>query len=96
MEVSATTQKPETSLETELSDGIRKRRAVEAAPIVDQLKRLLGEVVIRHITEGFQDSIELGTPAKGGAVKVYGDFSRPEQFEAKIQTALMLKQKYGQ
>jgi hypothetical protein len=33
------------------------------------------------------DSIEVGTPSKGGAVKIYGDFSRPESFKRKIKAA---------
>lgn len=95
MEV-AVAQKPETVLEKSIEQGeARKRRVVEAAPLVDQVKKLLGEIVVRNINEGFQDSIELGTPARGGAVKVYGDFSKPEQFDSKIQAALMFRQKYG-
>ncbi len=34
------------------------------------------------------DSLEIGTPAKGGGVKVYGSFSRLEEFKAKIDAAL--------
>lgn len=39
------------------------------------------------------DSIELGTPAKGGAIKVYGDFNKPVEFEAKIEKALQIQAK---
>ena len=33
------------------------------------------------------DSLELGTPGKGGVVKIYVDFSKPEEFKAKIKNA---------
>lgn len=33
------------------------------------------------------DSIEIGTPSKGGAIKVYGNFSHPEEFKNKIDAA---------
>jgi len=38
----------------------------------------------------FQDSIEIGTPGKGGCIKVYGDFNDPETFERKITEAIRL------
>jgi hypothetical protein len=38
------------------------------------------------------DSIEIGTPGKGGALKVYGDFRDPEGFRLKIRNAVALKQ----
>jgi hypothetical protein len=38
------------------------------------------------------DSIEVGTPAKGGAVKIYGDFSNKENFKAKIDAAKEVKE----
>ena len=34
------------------------------------------------------DSIEISTPAKGGAIKVYGDFSKPEEFKKKVDNAI--------
>jgi len=33
------------------------------------------------------DSLEIGTPSKGGAVKIYGDYSKPKEFQAKIDNA---------
>ena len=50
-------------------------------------------ITIRKILEGpaFQDSIEIGTPGKGGAVKVYGDFGQPEEFEKRIRDAVRLR-----
>ena len=51
------------------------------------------EVIVKKIIEGpaFQDSIEIGTPGKGGAIKVYGDFSQPDEFEKRIQDAVRLR-----
>jgi len=44
-----------------------------------------------HISEN-PDSIEVGTPGKGGTIKVYGNFRDPEGFKAKIKEAYALKQ----
>ena len=33
------------------------------------------------------DSIEIGTPGKGGTIKVYGDFRKEEDFKQKIRVA---------
>lgn len=41
------------------------------------------------------DSIEIGTPGKGGAVKIYGDFNDKAAFEAKIKNAAEIR-KYAQ
>jgi len=38
------------------------------------------------------DSIEIGTPAKGGAVKIYGDFNNKEAFEKKIDIAKEIRE----
>lgn len=37
------------------------------------------------------DSLEIGTPGRGGVIKVYGDFSNPEQFKLKLEQALALR-----
>ena len=42
------------------------------------------------ITEN-PDSLEIGTPSKGGAIKVYGNFSDKEIFKTKIDNALELR-----
>jgi len=44
----------------------------------------------KHITEN-PDSIEIGTPSKGGAIKVYGDFADVEAFKKKIDAAAEVK-----
>jgi hypothetical protein len=50
-------------------------------------------ITVKRIFEGspFQDSIEIGTPGKGGAVKIYGDFSDPAGFENRIREAVRLR-----
>jgi hypothetical protein len=37
------------------------------------------------------DSIEIGTPSKGGVIKVYGDFINPEAFKLKIDNAIEVR-----
>lgn len=37
------------------------------------------------------DSLEIGTPGKGGVVKIYGDYSDPDAFRAKIEAATSLR-----
>ena len=44
------------------------------------------ETIHKHVTEN-PDSLEIGTPAKGGAVKVYGNFADEEAFKKKIDAA---------
>ena len=39
----------------------------------------------------FPDSIEIGTPSKGGAFKVYGNFDDKKTFEEKIINAMALR-----
>lgn len=50
-------------------------------------------ITVKKILEGspFQDSIEIGTPGKGGAIKIYGDFVDPAGFEARIREAVRLR-----
>ena len=51
------------------------------------------EVIVKKIIEGsaFQDSIEIGTPGKGGAIKIYGDFGQPDEYEKRIRDAVRLR-----
>jgi len=44
------------------------------------------ESIHKTVTEN-PDSFEIGTPGKGGAIKVYGDFSDLEAFKQKIDSA---------
>lgn len=52
------------------------------------------ESITKVINEN-PDSIEIGTPAKGGGIKVYGDFSKPDEFKKKIDNAVEVR-KYTQ
>jgi hypothetical protein len=54
-------------------------------------------ITVKKILEGspFQDSIEIGTPGKGGAIKIYGDFADPAGFEARIRVAVRLRKMTG-
>lgn len=54
-------------------------------------------ITVKKILEGppFQDSIEIGTPGKGGAIKVFGDFSDPAGFETRIREAVRLRKMAG-
>ena len=55
------------------------------------------EIIVKKIIEGpaFQDSIEIGTTGKGGAIKVYGDFGQAGEFEKRIQEAVRLRKIAG-
>jgi hypothetical protein len=48
------------------------------------------ETIQRYINDN-PDSLEIGTPSKGGAVKVYGNFDNPEGFKAKIDNAMQVR-----
>jgi len=38
-----------------------------------------------------QDSLEIGTPAKGGCVKIYGDYNKDDEFKAKVDKAVKIR-----
>ncbi len=42
--------------------------------------------ISQHVTEN-PDSITIGSATKGSQLKIYGDFSRPEEFKKKIDAA---------
>jgi hypothetical protein len=48
------------------------------------------ETIQKVITEN-PDSIEFGTPSKGGAIKVYGNFDKYEDFQKKIDNAINVR-----
>jgi len=48
------------------------------------------EQTTKHINEN-PDSLEIGTPSKGGAVKVYGNYAEPDAFKEKIKNAADVK-----
>ena len=49
------------------------------------------ESIQKHVTEN-PDSIEIGTPSKGGAIKIYGNFDDKEAFKKKIDAAKEVKE----
>ncbi len=54
----------------------------------DKLLNLFEEILR---LESHTDSLEIGTPSKGGAVKIYGNFADPDTFRKKIDAALELR-----
>lgn len=48
--------------------------------------------VIRKTINDAADSLEIGTPSKGGAIKVYGDFNKVDDFKAKIDNAKKVRE----
>lgn len=42
---------------------------------------------IQRVVNDNPDSIEIGTPSKGGVVKIYGNFSNKQAFNDKIDAA---------
>ena len=48
------------------------------------------ETIQRYINDN-PDSLEIGTPSKGGAIKVYHNFDDPEGFKAKIDNAMQVR-----
>ena len=51
------------------------------------------ETTTKHINQN-PDSIEIGTPSKGGAIKVYGDFNKPDEFKTKINKAVEVRKHF--
>lgn len=50
--------------------------------------------VIKHVWDRVNDnpdSIEIGTPSKGGTIKVYGDYNKPDEFRVKIDNSIRLR-----
>ena len=54
---------------------------------------VLGTILHVHREEGrpLTDCLEIGTPGKGGMVKIHGDFADPQDFEKRIRAALTLR-----
>jgi len=48
-------------------------------------------VSITKIVNENNDKLEIGTPAKGGAVRVSGDFNKPDEFKKKVDNALEVR-----
>ena len=48
------------------------------------------DTTTKHIYDN-PDSIEIGTPSKGGAIKVYGNFNDADAFKKKIDAAVLVR-----
>lgn len=48
------------------------------------------ENITRVINEN-ADKLEIGTPAKGGSMRISGDFSKPEEFKKKVDYAIEVR-----
>ena len=48
-------------------------------------------IVVNKTIDENPDSLELSTPAKGGAIKCYGNFNNPEAFKVKIDNAIAVR-----
>jgi len=48
------------------------------------------ETINRHINDN-PDSLEIGTPSKGGSIKVYGNFDDMGEFMAKVDRAMEVR-----
>ena len=46
---------------------------------------------IQKVINENPDSIEIGTPSKGGAIKIYGSFADLDSFKAKIDNAVIIR-----
>jgi hypothetical protein len=49
------------------------------------------ETIIHKQVDDNKDSLELSTPAKGGAIKIYGDFNDEVTFLKKISNAISIR-----
>ncbi len=47
---------------------------------------MVEETIQKQVNEN-PDSLEIGTPSKGGSIKIYGDFNKVEEFKKKIDNA---------
>ena len=55
---------------------------------IDEIRKDIKDI---RRAECDKDSIEIGTPAKGGAIKAYGDFLNSEEFKKRIDAAVELR-----
>jgi len=50
------------------------------------------KIIVEHREVGkLQDSLEIGTPAKGGSIKVYGNFDNIDEFKKKVDNAVIIR-----
>lgn len=49
------------------------------------------EIQINKTINDSPDSLEIGTPSKGGTIKIYGDYNKAEEFKNKIDKAIEIR-----
>ena len=54
-------------------------------------QELVGKLLEMLAKDERPDSIEFGTPSKGGAVKIYGDFRDAEAFKKIVDNAMVVR-----
>ena len=47
---------------------------------------------VQKVVNENPDSLKIGTPAKGGEIKIYGNFDDVESFKKKIDNAKLVKE----
>lgn len=52
---------------------------------------LIGKLLDMIASEQQRDSIDVGTPGRKGNIKVYGDYSKPDEFKKKIDSAFEVR-----
>ena len=51
------------------------------------------EIIVKHLeTSKLQDSLEIGTASKGGAIKIYTDFNDVAGSKSKVDNALLIRE----
>lgn len=81
-QVRALTEESEARIEAQAACARQTQSSIE------ELKTLL-QIITKD--DNRKDSIEIGTPAKGGAVKIYFDASKPEQAAELIENAIKMR-----
>jgi len=60
---------------------------------MDDVKKQIALELLKVVTGNeMQDSIEIGTPGKGGTIKVYGNYADKEAFKNKILNAFEMRE----
>jgi len=57
-----------------------------------EIEQTCEQVTRNEVVTVNPDSITIGSATKGAQVKVYGDFSKPEEFKKKIDAAKEVKE----
>lgn len=63
---------------------------------MDDVKRQIAMELLKIISGSeAQDSLEIGTPGRGGCVKVYGNYADKKAFAEKIEAAFAMRELAG-